>query len=49
MKNWRMPLVIMFFCERRESAQAMVRCIRSWSRPVMAMAMNTPARNCFQK
>ena len=28
---------------------ASVRCIKSWSSPVMAITMNMPARNCFQK
>ena len=48
-KNCTTPLTIMFFCDWRESRQARLRCIMSWSRPVMAIAMKTPATNCFQK
>ena len=39
----------MFFCASRMLRQLRFFCIMSWSRPVMAMAMNMPARNCFQK
>ena len=39
----------MFLRDCRASRQARLRCIMSWSRPVVAMAMKMPARNCFQK
>ena len=42
-------LNIMFFCDSLKFLQLRVRCIRSWSRPVVAITMNTPAMNCFQK
>ena len=48
-KNWIMPLTIMFLREAIESRQARWRCIMSWLRPFITMAMNTPAMNCFQK
>ena len=39
----------MFFCESRGEAQLRLRCIMSWSSPVMAMRVKTPAQNIFQK
>ena len=39
----------MFFCDSRESRQLRFRCIMSWSRPVMAIMVNMPARNCLKK
>ncbi len=48
-KNCIIPLTIMFFWLCLESLQARLRCIMSWSRPFVAIAMNTPAMNCFQK
>ena len=48
-KNCVMPPTMRFFWLWRVSLQARLRCIISWSRPLVAIAMNTPARNCFQK
>ena len=43
------PPVIRFFWESFALRLAIVRCIRSWSSPVMATTVNIPERNCFQK
>ena len=43
------PLVMRFFRESRAFLLLSVRCIMSWSSPVIAITVNTPARNCFQK
>ena len=39
----------MFFWLSRKFLQLSVRCIISWSRPVVAITRKIPARNCFQK
>ena len=39
----------MFFCDSLKFLQARLRCIMSWSSPVIAITMKIPARNCFQK
>ena len=46
---WLTAVSRMFFCESRGVAQLMLRCIMSWSSPVMAISNTTPARNIFQK
>ena len=38
-----------FFCASRRLRQARLRCIMSWSMPVMAMTMKKPPSSCFQK
>ena len=48
-KNCEMTLVIMFFCESLKFLQLRLRCIMSWSSPVMAIMVKAPARNCLKK
>ena len=38
-----------FFCESRMLRHARLRCIMSWSMPVIAMTMKKPPSSCFQK
>ena len=47
--TWVIPLTIRPFFDSFTFLLARVRCIKSWSRPVMAITMKIPARNCFQK
>ena len=44
-----MMLVIIFFCESLKFLQLRLRCIISWSNPVMATMVNAPAKNCLKK
>ena len=45
----RKTLTMRFLADSLAFLQARLRCIRSWSRPVVAMTMKMPAMNCFQK
>ena len=45
----RHTLTMRFFCESRTLLQARVRCIMSWSMPVVATTVNRPPTSCFQK
>ena len=48
-KIWLTAVSTMFFCESRGVAQLRLRCIMSWSSPVMATSRTMPAANIFQK
>ena len=40
---------MMFFCESFTLRHERERCIMSWSRPVIAISVNIPPKNCFRK